>query len=208
MTATRGSVIAVSLAAALALTGCAESGTPGADDRGRTAPTLQGPIAAPVASAELGAFNVADVVFLQQMVPHHEQALQIAGLATGRASAPDVRAVADGVRATLPGEVRQMSTWLAALGIPLGPGSDTLHAHGGGMSEADVTALAALTGAEFDAEFLELMIQHQTGAVELASAEASAGENVAARALAAAISDREWNGVRVMRDLAERGHSR
>ncbi len=181
--------------------GCAAAPVP-LDDPGRTAPVLraqQGP-PVPVDQAVLEPMSVVDVVFLQQMVPHHEQALAIVDTAVTRSADPAVRGAAEEVGAPLPAELRTMTLWLASVGLAP-DGSAGAHAHAGGMSDEDVARVRAASGAELDELLLPLLIDHQVGAVELARSAAATGSNAAVRGLAATIAEREWAAVVALRDV-------
>ena len=118
-----------------------------------------------------------DIAFAQQMIPHHAQAMEMAELATTRASSPEVKALAAQITAAQDPEVRVMSTWLTAWGATPMPGmdaSDSAHdMHGmdmgdGMMTQQDMDALAAANGTAFDTMWLEMMVAHHEGAVAMA----------------------------------------
>ena len=84
-----------------------------------------------------------------------------------------------------------MSGWLAGWGQPAPEGgmSGDMEGmdHGGMMSAADMDALDASTGSAFDRMWVEMMIEHHQGAVEMAQTELSDGQNADAKALAQTI---------------------
>ncbi len=110
-----------------------------------------------------------NVEFAQQMIPHHEQALEMAALVAVRSADPDVEALAAKIEAAQAPEIEQMQTWLAQWGE-----SEVDDAHGGhgsehGMMTAEqMAALETATGAEFDDLWLEMMIDHHEGAIVMA----------------------------------------
>jgi uncharacterized protein (DUF305 family) len=116
-------------------------------------------------------------MFAQMMIPHHEQAIEMADLAPARTSSPQVLALAEDIAAAQGPEIDLMAGWLQSWGeeVPT-PGSSTDHAgHGMGdgsmmgmMSAEDMAALAAANGAEFDRMWLAMMIAHHEGAVVMA----------------------------------------
>ncbi|WP_406723840.1 DUF305 domain-containing protein [Streptomyces sp. GD-15H] len=65
-----------------------------------------------------GAFNDADVTFAQMMTPHHEQALEMAKLADGRASDAEVKALAGEIEKAQDPEIQTMKSWLKTWGKP------------------------------------------------------------------------------------------
>jgi uncharacterized protein (DUF305 family) len=138
----------------------------------------------PAASAPATATAAAgDVAFAQLMIPHHEQAVQMADLALQHADSAQVTALAQQIKAAQDPEITQMKGWLTMWGAPMTmegsdasgkPGMD----HGGmdmggvtvsGMMTADdMAALAKARGAEFDRTWLQMMISHHQGAIQMA----------------------------------------
>ncbi|OLT14821.1 hypothetical protein BJF78_17435 [Pseudonocardia sp. CNS-139] len=101
-------------------------------------------------------FNLQDVQFLQQMIPHHQQAIMLTTAALNRSPSAAVREFAEQERQRQVAEVQQMSDWLFSIGITpdLGaPGG--AHAHGGGMTQKDVEDLATWPEPDFDARFTD-----------------------------------------------------
>ncbi|MGJ7416930.1 DUF305 domain-containing protein [Streptomyces cinereoruber] len=196
--ATRASVLVGAAAATgLLLTAC------GADDTAPSASVSPSATAAAPGSAASqapapGPFNDADVMFAQMMIPHHEQALEMARLADGRAEDPGVKRLVAAIERAQDPEIRTMRAWLKGWGRPEsaghggGHGSGSDHGDGRGsgsgmagmMSEQDMKGLAAAEGKEFDRAFAELMIAHHEGAVTMAEEERSKGLNPTAKKLA------------------------
>ncbi|MFF1558489.1 DUF305 domain-containing protein [Streptomyces sp. NPDC058279] len=145
-------------------------------------------------TASRAAFGAADVTFAQQMIPHHQQAVQMAALADGRAGDTEIKTLAAAVRTAQDPEIRTMRSWLAAWGKPESgsamPGMD--HGSGGHdgsgtagmMSDQDMKDLEAARGTDFDKKFARLMIAHHNGAIEMARAEQRDGRSPDARKLA------------------------
>ncbi|KAA6210717.1 DUF305 domain-containing protein [Streptomyces filamentosus] len=134
------------------------------------------------ASASAGDFNDADVMFAQMMIPHHQQALEMAKLADGRAEDTDIKRIVAAVEKAQDPEIQKMKTWLKGWGKPESAGMD--HGMTGMMSEQDMKDLAAAKGKDFDRKFAELMIAHHKGAVEMARQEQRNGGNAEAKVLA------------------------
>ncbi|MEH0936441.1 DUF305 domain-containing protein [Micromonospora psammae] len=113
--------------------------------------------------------NSLDVWFVRMMIPHHQQALEMAELAPDRAASPGIRALADRIRAAQGPEIGLMRGWLSARGLPAEvPGHD----HGtmrGMQSPEAVRRLTDARGAEFDRLFVEMMTAHHQGAVTMAT---------------------------------------
>ncbi|WP_030760674.1 DUF305 domain-containing protein [Streptomyces griseus] len=134
------------------------------------------------ASASAGDFNDADVMFAQMMIPHHQQALEMAELADGRAEDAEIKRIVAAVEKAQDPEIQKMKSWLKGWGRP--ESADMDHGMTGMMSEQDMKDLAALKGKDFDRKFAELMIAHHKGAVEMARQEQKNGGNAEAKALA------------------------
>ncbi|MFG2041883.1 DUF305 domain-containing protein [Dactylosporangium sp. NPDC048998] len=142
------------------------------------------------ASPGVAAFNDADVMFAQMMIPHHRQAVEMAALAGTRAADPEVKTLAAQIEAAQEPEIKTMTGWLAAWGRPAPMMSGGMHHPGmfsampGMMSDADMARLEAATGKDFDRQFCTMMIAHHRGAVTMAEDELANGANTDAKALA------------------------
>ncbi|MFE9693569.1 DUF305 domain-containing protein [Micromonospora sp. NPDC005806] len=114
-------------------------------------------------------YNSLDVWFVRMMIPHHQQAVEMAALAPDRAADPRIRAVADRIQAAQQPEIGVLRAWLAARGLPAEvPGHD----HGtmrGMQSPEAMRQLAAARGADFDRLFVRMMTEHHEGAVVMAT---------------------------------------
>jgi uncharacterized protein (DUF305 family) len=123
----------------------------------------------------------ADVAFVAGMVPHHRQALEMAALAPDRAADPQVRAIAERITAAQGPEIAALEGWLDARADDAGgAGHGSGHTdHGGvhpGMATPEqMAALAAASGPEFDALFLQMMITHHEGALQMADERRAGG---------------------------------
>ncbi|NCV35046.1 MAG: DUF305 domain-containing protein [Actinobacteria bacterium] len=110
-----------------------------------------------------GAFSSQDIMFAEMMIPHHEQAIEMSELALKNTGNPDVLALAEQIRGAQEPEIELMKSW---------PGVD-LDGHAGhtmmGMlDENELEMLRVTTGADFDRLFLEGMIKHHEGAIDMA----------------------------------------
>lgn len=159
-------------------------------------------------------FNQADAEFAQGMIPHHEQAVEMAELAEENAESAEVQELADEIEAAQGPEIEQMTGFLEEWGAPLpeeGMGNGQMEGmdHGGMagmMTEGEMAELEAAMGAEFDRLFLEMMVRHHEGAVEMAEVELAEGEDAEAQALAEEIIETQEAEIAEMEDLlAEAG---
>ncbi|MGN9906994.1 DUF305 domain-containing protein [Phytohabitans sp. LJ34] len=136
-----------------------------------------------------GAYNGTDLMFLQMMLAHHEPAAALLELGRSRATRADVRGLAGDLATAQAAETRAVTDWLEAWGKPLTSDAhpDAHAAHGGlpALGDKEIAELGRLGGAEFDTAFLNMLIGHQHGAVELARMEATGGQNPQVKALAA-----------------------
>jgi uncharacterized protein (DUF305 family) len=135
-----------------------------------------------------GDHNDQDVIFAQQMIPHHQQAIEMADLAASRATTPEVKQLATKIKSSQEAEIKEMARWLQSWRAAATPGGETHTGHGPGMmSPQDMKKLEGLSGAQFDKTFLTMMIKHHKGAVEMAKTELAKGKSGAAKALAGKI---------------------
>ena len=116
----------------------------------------------------------ADVAFMQGMIGHHAQALEMTALLYERSTWQDIRMLAQRIDVSQADEIKMMQDWLKVRAAEI-PSIDTHHAHGAvlmpGMLTPDQMAeLAAGTGSEIDRLFLEYMIMHHQGAVVMVEA--------------------------------------
>ena len=113
-----------------------------------------------------------DVQFMQDMIPHHHQALEMAALVADRTNRQELLDVAGRINASQADEIAFMQSWLAERGedVP-GPNAHdamhTSHRKAGMASPEQLAALAAAEGTDFDRSFLQLMITHHEGAVTM-----------------------------------------
>ena len=118
--------------------------------------------------------TAADVQFMQGMIGHHAQALEMTTLLYDRSRWEDIRLLAQRIDVSQADEIRMMRGWLQVRGAEV-PRGDEHHMHDGmlmpGMLTPDQMAeLAAAAGTEFDRLFLEYMIMHHDGAVIMVEA--------------------------------------
>ena len=117
-------------------------------------------------------YTASDAQFMRDMIPHHQQALEISRLAPDRTNSPELLEIAGKIEAAQGDEIAFMEQWLTSRGESI----DQSHAHTGhhamkGMAtEAQMASLAAASGVEFDRQFLSLMIAHHEGAIDMVEA--------------------------------------
>ena len=116
-------------------------------------------------------FREADVKFMQGMIGHHSQALEMVELLPSRTSREDMKLLAQRILVSQEDEIQMMQDWLRARGQEL-PDPHAHHQHGatlmpGMLTQDEMAKLAAAKGAEFDRLFLEGMIKHHGGALTM-----------------------------------------
>ncbi len=141
------------------------------------------------------------------MIPHHQQALEMAKLADGRASSARVKDLASRIEKAQDPEIRTMTGWLTSWGeqVPMAGMDHSAHSGMSGMSgmmsESDMTALKKATGKDFDTEFLSMMVDHHEGAVEMATTEKEKGQYGPAKTMADAIVTAQNAEIKEMKKL-------
>ncbi|MGH3705369.1 MAG: DUF305 domain-containing protein, partial [Agromyces sp.] len=137
------------------------------------------------APANAGA--AADVMFAQMMIPHHEQALEMSGIVLAKDGlAPEVAALAEEIQAAQGPEIAQLEAWLEEWDAPREmPGGG--HGMSGMLSADELAALEAADAATASRLFLEQMIEHHEGAVEMAEEQIASGSHEGAIEMAEAI---------------------
>lgn len=173
-------------------------------------------------SLELGqsSYIEADARFMQHMIVHHGQAVDMGALVEGRTSNEGVRLMAERIALTQESEIAMMRTWLVRRGestemqghhghhmnhqmdpsVPLMPGM---------LSPAQMEALAASSGAEFDHLYLTGMILHHQGAIDMVNellSQPGAGEDPElSEFLSAVVADQSTEILRMQNMLARQG---
>ena len=201
-----GGLVAATTAAVL-LAGCSNSSS---------APAGTSAAAAPSPTASVSAeHNSADVAFAQGMIPHHEQAIAMSSQAATRAASQEVKDLATRIGEGQGPELEQMTRMLQAWGAPRPqPGASSMPgmpgmAMGavpmqGMMSNDQMQQLAAQSGPTFDRAFLQMMMQHHAGAIQMARIEQAQGLNPQAKELAGAIITAQQQEITEMQALLSR----
>ncbi|MGL5817522.1 MAG: DUF305 domain-containing protein [Phycicoccus sp.] len=187
--ARRAAVPTAALALVLVITGCGgEHSTAGGHD-----------MPAGGGSSSASDHNAADVMFAQMMVPHHEQAVEMADLVPDRSDSPEVEELAAEIRAAQQPEIDTMSGWLEQWGADMSMSGG--HSMGGMMSDADLAELGSLRGAAFDRRWLAMMIEHHEGAVDMAKDQIRGGASAPAKELARVVVSTQQAEIDRMRSL-------
>lgn len=140
-----------------------------------------------------------DVEFAQMMIPHHEQAVEMADLALANDTAsPEVKALAGQIKAAQDPEIQSMQGWLAQWGASEGSGQMD---HGGMMSDDQMSSLMGISGPEFDQMWLTMMIEHHEGAIEMAQDVLDTTSNPEVEQLATAVVEGQEKEIATMKGM-------
>ena len=164
--------------------------------------------------------SASDVAFAHAMIPHHQQAVAMAGMALDPASgaSAQVQELAGQIEAAQGPEIQQMTMMLGDWDQPMSmPGATSPedmegmegmdHDMGGMtmsgmMSAEDMAALDQMTGAQFDQEWLQMMTEHHQGAIDMAEQAAAATLDPQVAALADGIITAQQAEIATMQQMA------
>ena len=194
---TRSTVLAAgALALSLLLAACGSASHTSDGTSGSTA----------AAAAQSG--SSADIAFAQLMIPHHQQAIEMADLALERPTSPEVSTLAQQIKGAQDPEIALMQGWLEAWGAPMemDDGDHSGHDMGGMtmsgmMTEEDMATLAEAQGPEFDRMWITMMIAHHEGAVSMAQDVLATSSDPEVTALAEAVIEGQTAEIATMQGL-------
>ena len=181
----------------LALVACSSDDDPTVESGGA------GTTASTSASPGGDQHNDADVAFVQGMIPHHEQAVEMAELAFTRADDSRVKELASTIKEAQEPEIETMTAWLDQWGEAMDMGEHGADDMGGTMSEGEMAELESATGPAFDRAFLEMMIEHHRGAIAMAEREMENGKHPDAMELAGEIVSAQTAEIEEMERLLD-----
>ncbi len=111
-------------------------------------------------------YTGADIMFLQMMIPHHQQAIDISNLAMKSSQDAELIELAKIIARDQAAEIKQMKAWLKDAGASEDMGH-AMHDMGGMLNDDELAALSAATGKEFDILWLKGMTEHHDGAIHM-----------------------------------------
>lgn len=174
------------------------------------------PGAAPAAertAANGDTFNDADAAFATEMIPHHADALVMVDMTQGRDLSPELAQLTEDIRDAQAPEIEQMADWLTAWGEEVPETSrDHVNSHdmgdmgddgGMGMDADDLAMLGDADDSAFEAMWLEMMIEHHEGAIEMAQAEQADGLFADALGLAESIETSQTAEIELMQEMLD-----
>ncbi|MFG2073982.1 DUF305 domain-containing protein [Nonomuraea maritima] len=205
------SALIVIVGTVVALSGCSSSATQQAPRADSTAPVIApgrpgeqartlGPEEAATAVPSPTA-NAADITYVQDMIVHHRQALDMALLAPNRAGNERVKGLADRIQAAQGPEIQFMTNWLQQQDQKV-PDHHAAHEGMPGMATPEqMESLKAAKGKDFDRLFLELMINHHLGAIKMSEQVLTDGTHIRVEELAADVNVTQTAEIRRMQEL-------
>jgi uncharacterized protein (DUF305 family) len=187
----RTTLVTVALAAVLAMVACSNDGDHGGMPLSHNS------------TNPAGDFNEADVTFVQGMIPHHQQAIDMSDMILAKeAIHPEVTALAEQIKAAQQPEIDIMNRWLEGWGrIQMDDGGRHHGGEGGLMTEEQMRHLDKANGPDGQRLFLEGMIRHHQGAIEMAEKEIDEGKNEEAINLAKQIAETQQQEIETMQAL-------
>lgn len=160
-------------------------------------------------------YSQRDLMFAQMMIPHHQQAVDMSTLAEKQTTNAELLALAKQIKDAQAQEIEQMQGWLDASGDTGGDmNMQGDMGHDGGMMDNDMMdgmmggmltdeefdRLAGLSGAEFDQFFLESMIVHHEGALQMVRMITNSS-NAEAKALGESIVESQTAEIEQMKQM-------
>ncbi|MEV6493201.1 DUF305 domain-containing protein [Actinoplanes sp. NPDC051633] len=150
-------------------------------------------------------FNDTDVMYLQMMIAHHEQGLEMVRIAEKSSRRGEIKTLAEAVDVTQVDEIAMMENWLEGWSKPTtvdhDPGMHTAHGGLPATGPREMATLRRTKGTGFDATFLNLFVAHQHNAVEMAAMEKSGGVNSEAKAFAERVRASRADQIKQMLNL-------
>jgi uncharacterized protein (DUF305 family) len=155
------------------------------------------------------AHNNADVWFVRQMIPHHQQAIEMSDILLAKQGIdPRVAELANKIKAAEVPEIQQMQDWINQWSNPTMPamtsGDLQMPAHGGmigQLSERELNALREATGTDANSLFLTQMIAHHEDAISVAQTETEEGQYHPAVVMARSIASSQQHEIDTMKGI-------
>ena len=185
-------VLAAAAAAGLLLTGCG--------NKTSSNPAPPPPAARSAPTSPQQQHNQADVVFLQNMVLHHTQAMTMSQIARNQASTAQVKDLAARIEAEQSPQIQQMNSLLTEWAIPA-PATTGATGTTNGVGHGQLPG--TVSGAGFDRAFLEIMIVHHQDAVDMSQIELAQASDPATRNLAQQIISADQAQINEMQTLLQ-----
>jgi uncharacterized protein (DUF305 family) len=125
------------------------------------------PASASTHAKSLKNLGMNEIMFAQSMAPHHQQAIELSNMALKNSSNPEVKKLAKAIISAQVREMAQLKYWLTATKSSMNMDHDM--GMSGMLPKSSLTTLKKLKGGKFDTVFLQSMIAHHEGALEMVS---------------------------------------
>ncbi|MFN7928163.1 MAG: DUF305 domain-containing protein [Blastocatellia bacterium] len=175
-------------------------------------------VLSPKTKGKLPPASPADVQFMQGMIMHHAQAVEMTALMETHTENKELRLLGARISHSQADEIRFMKRWLAARGQPVEAAMSGMHHHGhdamlmpGMLTEEQMAALRKASGADFDRLFLQGMIQHHGGALTMVKElfdNAGAGQDAELFNFATDVDSGQRAEIRIMQTMLEGNSSK
>jgi uncharacterized protein (DUF305 family) len=142
-----------------------------------------------------------EIMFAQMMIPHHKQAITMSEIAPKKSKNQGILNLSKQIKSLQSTEVSQLTYWLKATNSSMTMDHDMEMS--GMLTKKELASLKSLTGSTFDRTFLELMIKHHKGAIEMLVL-ISDSKNAEAKALAKAIKSAQNKEISTMQLLLKK----
>ena len=109
-----------------------------------------------------------EYMFAEMMIPHHQQAVDMSDLALKKSTNPKILDLAQRIKSAQSSEIIQMQSWLGGKEANSMMSDHSGHSMGGMLTEEEFSKLESSSGVTFDTLFLEGMIVHHEGAIDMA----------------------------------------
>lgn len=201
--ATRIAAVLAAFFAALFLTSCS-----GSNEHTEAHSTEES-----VSTAQPPGFNADDHAFATNMIPHHQQAIELSALVPERTTNAELIALAAKISAEQDPEIKALRVFLVQWDEnpddDASQGEQDAHAGHGAMAgmvdDATMAKLQSLQGAQFDTLWLQSMISHHQGAIEMAKAEVANGQNEDVKRMAQTMIDTQQAEITQMTQMLKGG---
>ena len=142
-----------------------------------------------------------EIMFAQMMIPHHEQAISMSETALKKSRNQVILKLSKQIKSLQGTEKSQLAYWLKATDSSMTMDHDMQMS--GMLTVKELASLKRLTGTQFDRTFLQLMIKHHQGAIEMVDL-ISDSKNLEAKALAKAIKSAQSKEITSMKLLLKK----
>ena len=157
---------------------------------------------------ENASFNKADQKFVQEMIPHHEQAVVMSEMVSNVQVSGETSALATEIISAQAGEIELMKGFLSEWGVEYDPNSDPHAGHmmsgdesSGMMTDEELAELKNSSGVVFEKMWLTMMLAHHKGAIKMAETVVADGKDEQVKTLAEAIINEQQKEIELIQTL-------